>query len=219
MGEAGDNPFVSDRQNVNNSNYSQNYSLYLVTNSVMRIKGSPLLPHFLSTVANAAIAFSLPISRTARGAHQAFRKFDELQKLTNRQLQDTLRHAVRGKYIVISGSGERRRLVLTHKGKRFLNQKAMERLRPPVPRMWDKKWRLVLFDIPEEFKKNRNSFAAGLKRMGFVQIQKSCFAFPFPCLDEIDVLADFHEVRSFVTFLVAESLEGSKALARRFKLP
>jgi len=184
----------------------------------MRIKGSPLLPRFLSTLTNAAIAFSTPTQRNARGAHQAFRKFDKLQEMTNRQLQDTFRHAVRGKYVVISGSGERRRIILTHKGKQFLNQKAMEMLRPPVLRVWDKKWRLVLFDIPEEFKKNRNSFAVGLKRMGFVQIQKSCFVFPFPCLDEIEVLADFHEVRPFVTFLVAESLEGSKALARRFKL-
>ena len=185
----------------------------------MRIKGSPLLTRFLSTLANAAVAFSLPTTHNARGAHQAFRKFDELQKMTNRQLQDTVRHSIRGKYVVIRGQGERRRLVLTHKGKRLLNQKALENLRPPVSRAWDKKWRLVLFDIPEEFKKNRNSFAVGLKRMGFVQIQKSCFTFPFPCLDEIEVLADFHEVRRFVTFLVAESLEGSKALARRFKLP
>ena len=185
----------------------------------MRIKGSPLLPRFLSTVANAAVAFSLPVGRNARGARQAFRRFDELQGVTNRQLQDTLRHAVRGKYIVISGSGEGRRITLTHKGKRLLNQKALEELRPPAMRVWDKKWRLVLFDIPEEFKKNRNSFAAGLKRMGFVQIQKSCFAFPFPCLDEVEVLSDFHEVRPFVTFLVAEALEGSKELTRRFKLP
>ena len=185
----------------------------------MRIKGSQLLPRLLSTVANAAIAFSLPTTRNARGAYKAFRKFDELQEVTNRQLQDTFRHAVRGKYIVISGKGERRRLVLTHKGKRLLNQKALESLRPPRLRVWDKKWRLVLFDIPEEFKKNRNGFAVGLKCMGFVQIQKSCFAFPFPCFDEVEVLADFHEVRPFATFLVAEVLEGSKSLARQFKLP
>jgi len=185
----------------------------------MRIKGSPLLPRFLSTLANATVAFLLPTQRNARGAHQAFRKFDKLQEMTNRQLQDTVRHAVRGKYVVISGKSEHRRLILTHKGKRFVNKKSMEELRPLTPPVWDKKWRLVLFDIPEEFKKNRNSFAVGLKRMGFIQIQKSCFTFPFPCLDEIEVLADFHEVRSFVTFLVVESLEGSKTLARRFKLP
>ena len=184
----------------------------------MRIKGSQLLPRLLSTVANAAIAFSLPTARNARGAYKAFRKFDELQKITNRQLQDVFRHAVRGKYIVISGNGQQRSLVLTHKGKRLLNQKALESLCPPRLRVWDKKWRLVLFDIPEEFKKNRNGFAVGLKCMGFVQIQKSCFAFPFPCFDEVEVLADFHEVRPFATFLVAEVLEGSKSLARRFKL-
>ena len=174
----------------------------------MRLKGSPLLPRLLMTVANAAIAFSLPTARNAHGARQAFRRFDELQEMTNRQLQDTFRHAVRGKYIVINGKGEHRRLVLTHKGKRLLNQKALENLYPPRLHTWDKKWRLVLFDIPEEFKKGRDGFASGLKRMGFVQIQKSCLGFPFPCLDEVEILADFHEVRPFVTFLVEEGVEG-----------
>lgn len=184
----------------------------------MRIKGSSLLPRFLSTLANAAIAFSLPTTRTSRGAHQVFRRFDELQKMTNRQLQDTFRYAMKGKYVVIVKKNGRTHVELTHKGKRFVDKKALENLRPSVPSVWDKKWRIVLFDIPEQFKRNRNSFAAGLKQMGFVQIQKSCFALPFPCLDEVEVVADFHEVRSFVTFLVAESLEGSKLLTRRFKL-
>lgn len=184
----------------------------------MRIKGPHLLPRFLSTLANAAVAFSLPTAHTSRGAYQAFRRFDELQMLTQRQLQDTVRHAIQGKYVVITGNGKSRRLALTHKGKRLVNQKALETLKPARPSIWDKKWRMVMFDIPEEFKNRRDSFAAGLKRMGFVPIQKSCFVFPFPCFEEFEVLADFYQVRRFTTFLVIESLEKSHALARHFKL-
>lgn len=184
----------------------------------MRLKGSPRLFYFLSTVANAAVAFSTSSSRTSRGAYHAFQKFDRLQEMTKQQLRDTVRHAMGNKYIVITGSGSTRKVLLTEKGRRFVGKIALERLRPKLVRPWDKRWRVVLFDIPEEFKKNRNSFAAGLKRMGFTQIQKSCFALPYPCLDELEVLADFHEVRPFVTFLVAESLENSKKLEKLYKL-
>jgi len=184
----------------------------------VRIKGPPILPRFLSTIANATVAFSMPTAHTSRGAYQAFRRFDELQALTQKQLQDTVRHAIRGKYVVIAGSGKRRQLVLTHKGKRLINKEALENLKPLRPPVWNKKWHMVMFDIPEIYKNRRDSFSAGLKRMVFVPIQKSCFIFPFPCFEEFEVLAEFHQVRSFSTFLLIESLEKSHSLMRRFKL-
>ena len=184
----------------------------------MRLTNPSPLPRFLSTMLNATVAFSLPSSHTSKGAYHAFRYFDELQALTQRQLRDTVRHAIRGKYVVITGNGKSRRLVLTQKGKRLINKEALETLKPLRQSVWDKKWRMVMFDIPEEFKNRRDSFAAGLKCMGFMPIQKSCFVFPFPCFEEFEVLADFHHVRSFTTFLTIESLEKSHALARHFKL-
>lgn len=184
----------------------------------MRVKGSTTLSRVLSTLLNAAIAFSAPNPRTARGAHQAFRRFDELQALTDRQLQDTVRHAINGKYIVISGSGKERRIMLTKKGAQLANKAALAALRPPRPAHWDKKWRMVLFDIPEGLRKNRNSFAVGLKRLGFMPVQKSCFVFPFPCFEEVEVLADFCEVRCFITCALAESLDGSSMFRRRYKI-
>ncbi len=184
----------------------------------MRIKGSATLPKVLSTLLNVAVAFSSPNPRTSRGAYQAFRRFDELQALTDRQLQDTVRHAISGKYIIISGAGKERRIVLTKKGAHLVNRAALAALRPPRPAQWDKKWRIVLFDIPEGIRKNRNSFAVGLKRMGFVSVQKSCFVFPFPCFEEVEALADFCEVHRYITCALAELLEGTSALRKHYRL-
>ena len=185
----------------------------------VRLKGSTALPRVLSSVANAAIAISSANASTSGGVYRAFRKFDELQSLSDRQLQGTVRHAIRGSYIVIRTIGGKRHIELTKKGRRSVQKSALERLRPLRQESWDGKWRIILFDVPESSRKGRNSFAAGLKRMGFAQIQKSCFAFPFPCLDEIEALADFCEVRPFIKLIVAERMEGSKQLAARFKLP
>ncbi len=75
-----------------------------------------------------------------------------------------------------------------------------------------------MFDIPESSRKSRNSFAVGLKRMGFMQIQKSCFAFPYPCFEEAEVLADFCEVRAHVKLILAEQMDGGQGLFSRFKI-
>jgi len=184
----------------------------------MRIKNQTVLPRILMTLVNAAIAFGGPHGRTARGAHQAFRKFDQLQDITDEQLRRSIYHAIGKKYITITNGEKGTTIRLTTAGKQLAGKAAVEMLRPAVPPVWDKKWRIVLFDIPEGFKKSRDGFAANLKRIGFTQIQKSAFAFPHPCFEELVVLMDFHKVRPFVTCIVAEQLEHSKQLEKLYSL-
>jgi hypothetical protein len=45
--------------------------------------------------------------------------------------------------------------------------------------IWDSKWRVVVFDIPEEQRAERNMFRTRLKRLGFYQVQKSILALPY----------------------------------------
>lgn len=41
------------------------------------------------------------------------------------------------------------------------------------PKIWDGKWRIVIFDIPEEKRIIRNLFRRNLKKWGFKHLQKS----------------------------------------------
>ncbi len=41
------------------------------------------------------------------------------------------------------------------------------------PKEWDGKWRIVVFDIPEQKRLIRNMFRRNLKKWGFKQLQKS----------------------------------------------
>src|SRR3989344_4593151 len=56
------------------------------------------------------------------------------------------------------------------------------------PARWDKLWRLVIFDIPEEERTGRMALAAKLKELGFYPLQKSVFIHPYECKDEIDFI-------------------------------
>jgi len=86
------------------------------------------------------------------------------------------------------------------------------------PKVWDKKWRLVIFDIPEKYKRVREIFRHHLKMMDFYQLQKSVWLHPYPCFDEIEFLRQIYGVSIDVTYIVAESIEDSSHLKERYDL-
>lgn len=57
-------------------------------------------------------------------------------------------------------------LKLTEAGKDLINNQSEEK-------KWDGKWRVVIFDIPEEKRIIRNLFRRNLKKWGFKHLQKS----------------------------------------------
>ena len=55
--------------------------------------------------------------------------------------------------------------------------------------IWDHKWRLVVFDIPEKYATLRDKVRTILKRSGFVKLQQSVWVFPhilYGVLDRIE---------------------------------
>lgn len=50
---------------------------------------------------------------------------------------------------------------------------------------WDKKWRIVLFDIPEKERWKRDNLRAKLKELGFGMIQMSVWMSPHPFEDDV----------------------------------
>ena len=71
---------------------------------------------------------------------------------------------------------------------------------------WDKKWRIVIFDIPEELHKNRNQFRAKLKNLGFYMLQKSVFVIPYPCEKELGYICRNLKIGDYVDVILAESV-------------
>lgn len=86
------------------------------------------------------------------------------------------------------------------------------------PSEWDKKWRLVLFDVPESKKKRREAFRYHLRRMGFTEFKRSALIFPFPCAKEVDVLAERLNIRENVVMITAESISDEFRFKKHFSL-
>jgi DNA-binding transcriptional regulator PaaX len=83
---------------------------------------------------------------------------------------------------------------------------------------WDKKWRIVIFDIPEKKKKIRDILRYHLKQLGFVELQHSVFVLPFACRNELEYIIEFYNIRKFVRFIEANFIDNELNLQHHFHL-
>lgn len=109
-------------------------------------------------------------------------------------------------------------LLLTEKGKQRALTFKLDEMEIKKPSRWDGKWRMVLFDIPEKRKKVREALRMRLRRLGFLEFQKSVFVYPYPCDDEIDFVIEFYAVRAHVRKVVTESMDNELHFRLKFGL-
>lgn len=82
-----------------------------------------------------------------------------------------------------------------------------DEFRVETPKTWDKKWRLVIFDIPKDKKLLRDILRTRLKRIGFHQLQKSVFIYPYDCWEQIKALKYIYGLGAYLQYIVAENIE------------
>jgi len=107
---------------------------------------------------------------------------------------------------------------LACRGAYLLGEDKIWSLTIPKPKRWDKKWHMVLYDIPAKKSKQRNSFRTRLKELGLVLYQNSVWVYPYPPEKTIQAISDFYMISDCVLFAVAETLNGEQKLKRHFKL-
>jgi len=128
----------------------------------------------------------------------------------------TVRHIKSRGYVdVIEKRGEMT-LTLSESGRDRAMLYALEDIQITEPAIWDKKWRMVMFDIPEEMRSQRKIFKAKLDELGFAQVQKSVYLHAFPCHNEIEYIRSMYSVGQYVRLAILDKLEGDEALRKRF---
>lgn len=113
---------------------------------------------------------------------------------------------------------ERGFLQLTPKGEAKLRILEKYNYRLPHPKRWDKKWRVLIFDIPEKRKSLREKIRNTLRAIGFSQLQKSVWVYPYDCEDLIALLKTDFKVGKDLLYLVVDEIENDKKLFGLFKL-
>ena len=102
---------------------------------------------------------------------------------------------------------------ITAKGRSYL---ALHAFKMEQPMRWDKKWRIVIFDIPEKRKAIRNTLRDALRRIGFVQLQRSTWIYPYDCEEIVTLLKADYRVGKEVAYLIADRVENDAEFRREF---
>jgi len=143
----------------------------------------------------------------------------EWKKINQRSLREAIRRLYQSKLIDYKEKGDGVvALALSEGGEKRRLEYSLDDLEIKKPRKWDGSWRMVLFDIPEYKKRARDALAKKLKELGFYQLQKSVFIYPYECKNEIDFIVEIFDLRPFVRFVTVKEIDVDLDLKNRFSL-
>ncbi len=113
---------------------------------------------------------------------------------------------------------ENGRYCLTSPGERLLRRWELEDYQIHKPKKWDKKWRMIIFDIPEKKRKIRQQISFLFKQSGLYRLQDSVWVYPYDCEDIIGLLKTDFGIGKDVLYVIADEIENDRHLRDEFGL-
>jgi len=133
------------------------------------------------------------------------------------QIERSLRYLRSKKLLDIQRRYSQEVFSLTKQG--FLRARKLSRsFDIPAQKKCDQRWRIVIFDIPERKRKERDVFRKRLKTWGFANVQKSIWFYPYDCREQVYYLAGQMFIKPYVRYIETEKFTGDRDLRERFGL-
>lgn len=83
---------------------------------------------------------------------------------------------------------------------------------------WDRKWRIVVYDIPDQYAGLRRQIRLVLKRAGFKKLQQSVWVFPRECEELVSLIQKESQLSQRVLYGVLEHMQNDTELRKLFGL-
>lgn len=140
-------------------------------------------------------------------------------RYSRKQVSNAIFQLKRNKLIKIVKEKDGKATVkLTNKGRKRMIKMSMNFIAIRKPKIWDGKWRIIVFDIPVKLNIAREALRRKMKNLGFKQFQKSVWIIPYECEDEILFISEMLEVEKYVEIIVAEKLLHEESARKAFKI-
>ncbi len=152
-------------------------------------------------------------------ATNLMREFKRAKKYKRKNVYNTFYRLRKEGCLNIEKKNFRVYLSLTEKGRKKAGRFQIDSLKIDKSKKWDGKWRVVIFDIAQFKKLQRNAFREKIKELGFYSLQKSVLVCPYECGDEIELLREFFGLsKNEIRLIIAEKVEGEESLRKIFNL-
>jgi hypothetical protein len=143
----------------------------------------------------------------------------ELKRVKKDYLNNAIRRLYRSKLVDIKETQDGKTiLVLSEEGKKRMLIYNLETLKLKRQDRWDGHWRIIIFDIPERLKYEREWLSRKLKEIGMYQLQKSVYVYPFECKNELDFIIEYFGLRPYVRFGLLKEIDNELHLRKIFDL-
>lgn len=145
-------------------------------------------------------------------------KVVDMRKMRRGRIETKLKDLVRKGYLSFTVKDGERYLEITEKGRFFLISLGGQKSIKQLPDVWDGKWHILIFDIPEKKRVVRRKIRSTLVAVGFVRLQDSVWVYPYDCKDLISLLKLDFKIGKEMLYLVVDSLEEDSVLRKEFDL-
>lgn len=103
----------------------------------------------------------------------------------------------------------------TQTGKQKLASLSLQPL--SMPKSWNQKWSMIIFDVPEENRKHRYHVRRLIKQLGFVQLQQSVWIHPAVCEKEFKLISDIYSAGGSLLLLSVNHRDSLDEHLEHFK--
>lgn len=134
------------------------------------------------------------------------------------RVKSSLSRLITKGYLRLEAEDSKRRIRLTPKGDRYAALLGEGKLVPKKPKHWDKKWRLLIFDIPERRRRTRRLLRQTLQNLGLVRLQDSVWIYPYDCEDLVTLLKADLKIGKDLLYVIADKIEYDLPLRKQFGL-
>lgn len=172
-----------------------------------------------TVLATVGIVGMLAIAAVAPNVFQALPRLMKKKYKSAFRIRTTLGKLADAGYIRFIEQRGKKHVEITEKGRHMLvfqEQRTGAALR--TKRRWDKRWRMVVFDIPEKYRGTRVQLRRTMKGAGFFRLQDSVWVFPHDCEDFIALLKADLRVGRNALYVIVEKIENDKYLKEHFDL-
>lgn len=147
------------------------------------------------------------------------KNISRLKGQNKRKIIDAFDYLKRKGLIEIKKENHDIKIALTKEGRKKAGKYQIDDLEIERPKKWDKKYRLVIFDIPYQKGVQRNAFRRKLKELGFCPVQKSVWVHAFNCKEEVELLREFFGLNKIqIQVLLVEKIDNDSFLRKFFNL-
>ncbi len=164
------------------------------------------------------LAGTLAVAAVAPNMFQLLGKTGALTRLKYRSKGILTRLKQKGEIEFIERDGEKY-VQLTDRGEKILDLQRKKLSLTNKPKKWDRRYRLVMFDIPEKRNNVRKLLRFEMQEVGFLRIQDSVWVYPFDCEEFIALLKADLRIGKDILYAVVEEIENDKWIRKHFNLP